>query len=42
MICKSPEDATAVRKMLDTEPPNARARFFDFHVSTEGLVVTVC
>jgi len=42
MICKSPEDAAAVRRMLETEPPNARARFFDFRVSTAGLVVTVC
>jgi galactokinase/mevalonate kinase-like predicted kinase len=42
MVCRSPEDAAAVRRMLETEPPNARARFFDFSVSTEGLVVTVC
>ncbi len=42
MVCKSPEDAAAVRRMLETEPPNPRARFFDFRVSTEGLVVTVC
>jgi hypothetical protein len=31
-----------VRGMLENEPPNDRARFFDFSVSTEGLVVTVC
>ena len=42
MVCKSPEDAAAVRTMLETEPPNDRARFFDFRISTEGLVVTVC
>jgi fucokinase len=42
MVCKSPAEAATVRKMLDTEPPNDRARFFDFRVSTEGLVVTVC
>jgi fucokinase len=42
MICKSPQDAAAVREMLDADPPNSRARFFDFSVSTEGLVVTVC
>ncbi len=42
MICKSPQDAAAVRQLLDTHPPNDRARFFDFNVSTEGLVVTVC
>jgi galactokinase/mevalonate kinase-like predicted kinase len=42
MICKSPDDAQAVRRLLDTDPPNDRARFFDFDVSTEGLAVTVC
>lgn len=42
MICKSPEDAAAVRRMLDDNPPNSRARFFDFDVSNDGLVVTVC
>jgi len=42
MICKSPEDAAAVRRMLERDPPNERARFFDFGVSNEGLVVTVC
>ena len=41
MICKSAEDASAVRKMLEAEPPNERARFFDFDVSREGLTVTV-
>lgn len=42
MVCKSPEDAASVRQMLTAEPPNGRARFFDFSVSREGLVVTVC
>ncbi len=42
MVCKSPADAAAVRRMLDDDPPNGRARFFDFDVSHEGLVVTVC
>jgi fucokinase len=42
MVCKSPADAAAVREMLERDPPNDRARFFDFRVSTEGLVVTVC
>jgi len=31
-----------VRKMLEAEPPNARARFFEFDISREGLVVTAC
>jgi len=42
MICKSPGDAAAVRRILDDDPPNDRARFFDFDVSNDGLVVTVC
>jgi len=42
MVCKSPQDAAAVREMLEAEPPNERARFFDFNISREGLVVTVC
>jgi galactokinase/mevalonate kinase-like predicted kinase len=41
MVCKSPADAAAVRKALTEEPPNSRARFFDFDISAEGLVVTV-
>ncbi|MHC4170214.1 MAG: hypothetical protein ACYSWQ_24975, partial [Planctomycetota bacterium] len=41
MICKSAADALAVREMLEAEPPNERARFFDFDVSKEGLTVTV-
>ena len=39
---KSPADAAAVRRILETNPPNDRARFFDFAVSDEGLAVTVC
>ena len=42
MICKSPEDALSVREMLEAEPPNERARFFDFDISNVGLTVTVC
>jgi len=42
MVCKSAEDAGKVRRMLDCEPPNPRARFFDYQVNTTGLVVTVC
>jgi fucokinase / fucose-1-phosphate guanylyltransferase len=41
MVCKSPADASAVRQMLEAEPPNERARFFDYGISDEGLVVTV-
>jgi fucokinase len=42
MICKSPSDAAAIRQMLERDPPNSRARFFDFGISNEGLIVTVC
>ncbi|NQT53704.1 hypothetical protein HQ576_16725, partial [bacterium] len=42
MVCKSPKDAASLREMLEAEPPNERARFFDFDISREGLVVTVC
>jgi len=42
MICKSPDDTTSVRGMLEAEPPNERARFFNFDVSETGLAVTVC
>jgi galactokinase/mevalonate kinase-like predicted kinase len=41
MICKSAKDAYSVREMLEAEPPNERARFFDFDISNEGLTVTV-
>jgi len=33
---------TAGDARLLFDPPNDRARFFDFGVSREGLVVTVC
>ncbi|MBN1362676.1 MAG: hypothetical protein JW993_18910 [Sedimentisphaerales bacterium] len=42
MVCKSPDDAAAIRAMLEAKPPNERARFFDFSISNEGLVVTAC
>jgi galactokinase/mevalonate kinase-like predicted kinase len=42
LVCKSTQDAAAVRRMLDADPPNGRARFFEFDISNEGLVVTVC
>jgi fucokinase len=41
LVCKSPSHATAVREMLTSQPPNNRARFFDYSISMEGLVVTV-
>lgn len=42
MVCRTPEDTRAARARLLKNPPNDRARFFDFEISSEGLVVTVC
>jgi galactokinase/mevalonate kinase-like predicted kinase len=42
LVCKSPGDAAQVKHRLESEPPNERARFFDFAVSREGLSVSVC
>ncbi len=42
MVCRSPEHAQSVRKELTDDPPNDLARFFDFAISDQGLVVTVC
>ncbi len=42
LICKSSEDAQRLRTQLQDNPPNERARFFDFAVSAAGLEVSVC
>jgi galactokinase/mevalonate kinase-like predicted kinase len=42
MVCKSPQDAARVKGLLSSNPPNARARFFEFNVSTERLGISVC
>jgi galactokinase/mevalonate kinase-like predicted kinase len=42
MVCRSHKDAATVRDMLGTDAANDLARFFDFNISREGLVVTVC
>lgn len=41
MVCRSETDARRLRGTLEAAPPNPRARFFDFDVSKDGLVVTV-
>jgi hypothetical protein len=41
IVCRTQEDAAAVRQLLNDAPPNDRARFFDFDISAEGLAVTV-
>ena len=42
MVCRSAGDAGRIRKALTENPPNGRARFFDYNVSSEGLKLTVC
>lgn len=42
LVCKSPEAASQVRTDLEENPPNRRARFFQFNISREGLRVTAC
>jgi len=42
MICKSPRDAAAVKRILEDEPLNERSRFFDFEINHAGLEVTTC
>jgi fucokinase len=42
LVCRSEDDARTVRHLLTENPPNKRARFFEFEVNREGLVVTVC
>ncbi len=42
MVAKSPADAATITEMLNANPPNDRARFFDYSINTQGLVVTVC
>lgn len=41
-VSGSAADAAAVRSGLESAPPNDRARFFDFRVSEDGLIVTAC
>jgi len=42
MACKSPHDARIIREELTSKPSESNARFFDYEISTQGLVVTVC
>jgi len=40
MFAKTSEAAVRVRKLLEMDPPNARARFVDFRISTTGFQVS--
>ncbi len=42
LICRSPAAAHRVRAILEANPPNPQARFFDFSINHEGLRVTAC
>ncbi|MBS3820417.1 MAG: hypothetical protein KGY81_01490, partial [Phycisphaerae bacterium] len=42
IVCKSPRAAADLRADLQAKAPNSRARFFDFTISRDGLVVTCC
>jgi galactokinase/mevalonate kinase-like predicted kinase len=42
MVARSQADAGAIRSILSDDPPNERARFFEYEISSEGLTVTVC
>jgi galactokinase/mevalonate kinase-like predicted kinase len=41
MVTKGISEAQKVKQILTDEPPNERARFFDFDVDVEGLKVSV-
>jgi mevalonate kinase len=40
LLAKDDEAAAKIRRKLESEPPNAKARFVDFSVSRVGLEVT--
>jgi fucokinase len=42
LACPSAGAVKALRENLEADPPNGRARFFDFDISADGLAVTVC
>ena len=42
IVGKTPKDAQAIRRTLTNNPPNPRARFFDYQINNQGLTVTVC
>jgi fucokinase len=42
VICRTPDDADKTRRLLEANPPNPLARFFEYTISHKGLEVTVC
>jgi fucokinase / fucose-1-phosphate guanylyltransferase len=41
MVTMGLEETWEIKRILTEDPPNPRARFFDFEVDKEGLKVTV-
>ena len=41
MVTRGIDETQKVKQILTDEPPNDRARFFDFDVDEEGLKVSV-
>jgi fucokinase len=41
IVTKGTEESNKIREILEKEPPNDRARFFDFEIDQEGLKVSV-
>ena len=41
MVTKGIAETRKVKQILTDEPPNDRARFFDFDVDSEGLKISV-
>jgi galactokinase/mevalonate kinase-like predicted kinase len=41
IVTKGVEQSKKIREILEKEPPNDRARFFDFDVDQDGLKVSV-
>lgn len=42
LICRSRAAAQRVRALLQANPPNSQARFFNFSINHQGLQVTAC
>lgn len=41
IVTKGIEQTNKIKKILESEPPNDRARFFDFDIDQEGLKISV-
>ncbi|HGE71838.1 TPA: hypothetical protein ENX78_13435 [Candidatus Poribacteria bacterium] len=41
MVTKGAEQSSEIKRILEKEPPNDRARFFDFDIDQDGLKISV-